>query len=196
MPACGVVLRLKGCRWWWYAVAAGLLVAQWAAPLALSRGPFLGVAWIWPVLIWSAMGAREARHDTHELILSAANNLSRQLPACWLAGVAVAAVTGGGAAVRLLLAGQFSGMLAWSAGALFVPALALALGVWSGTSKVFEALYTTLWYIGPLNGVPGFDFTGGASGALTVRYALVHLALSGALLLGALLGRRRQLRTA
>ena len=67
---------------------------------------------------------------------------------------------------------------------------------WIGTSKVFEALYSTLWYIGPLNGVPGFDFTGGASGALTVRYALVHLALSGALLLGALLGRRRQLRTA
>ena len=43
-------LALQGYRWWWYAVAAGLLIAQFASPLEVSRGPLLGVAWFWPIL--------------------------------------------------------------------------------------------------------------------------------------------------
>jgi hypothetical protein len=31
-------------------------------------------------------------------------------------------------------------MLAWTAGVFFIPSLALALGVWSGSSKLFEVV--------------------------------------------------------
>ena len=34
-----------------------------------------------------------------------------------------------------------------------VPALALAFGVWSGSSRFFEVLYLFLWYIGPMHAV-------------------------------------------
>jgi hypothetical protein len=153
-------LMLKGHSWWWYLVAAGFFVACLASPLDASRGGIIIAAWMWPVLLWSQMGAREARWATESLIFSSDHALLRQLPAVWVAGVLVALVTGGGLGLRLLVAGDRNGLLAWFAGALFIPSLALALGVWSGSSKPFEALYTVWWYIGPANHVPAMDFMG------------------------------------
>ena len=187
-------LALKGYRWWWYAVAGGLLIAQFAAPLNAARGPLLAVAWLWPIFAWSALGARESRFGTQQLVFSCARILPRQLPAAWLSGVLVATFAGLGAGVRLALAGQGTGLIAWAAGALFIPSLALALGVWSGTSKFFEGLYTALWYTGPLNRVPGFDFTGSASGPRAGRYALLYLSLTLILVAAAFFRRARQLR--
>jgi hypothetical protein len=187
-------LALKGYRWWWYAVAGGLLIAQFAAPLDISRGPLLAVAWIWPILVWSALGTREARFGTDQLLFSCARILPRQFPAAWMAGIFVAALTGLGAAVRLALAGQSAGLLAWAAGVLFIPSLALALGVWSGTSKFFEGLYTALWYVGPLNRAPGFDFTGSADGSQAGRFAPMYLGVAAILVTAAFFRRARQLR--
>jgi hypothetical protein len=189
-------LALQGLHWWWYAVAAGLLIGQFAAPLNASRGPLLAVAWLWPVMIWSAMGSRESRFGTRALLFSSARILPRQLLACFLAGVTVAALAGAGAGLRLLLAHNSSGLFAWLAGALFLPAAALALGIASGTGKSFEALLTIAWYVGPMNHVPGFDFTGAANGAQKIPYALVYLVLGAAFLVAAFLFRSRQLRSA
>jgi hypothetical protein len=188
-------LALQGLRWWWYAVAAGLLIAQFASPLEISRGPLLGVAWIWPVMVWSAMGSRESRFGTRSLLFSCAKILPRQLVACFLAGLTVAVLAGAGAGVRLLLARNFTGLFAWAAGAFFLPALALALGTFSGTGKPFEGLLTAIWYVGPMNHTPGFDFTGTASGPHTASYALTYLALTAALLISAYAIRSRQLRS-
>jgi hypothetical protein len=187
-------LALQGQRRWWYAVAAGLLIAEIFSPLEAARGPLLGVAWIWPVLIWSAMGARESRFATRGLLFSSSGILTRQLPACYLAGVAVAAVAGAGVGVRLLIAGHGAAFAAWAAGALFLPAMAMSLGVLSGSGKVFEALLTAMFYIGPLNHVAGIDYTGSADGAATLRYAVMYLTLTAALLVVAFLTRARQLR--
>jgi hypothetical protein len=153
-------LMLKGHRWWWYVMAAGLLVASLTAPIEKAHGGLLVAAWLWPVLVWSQMGAREARNATESLIFSSPCALHRQLPAVWMAGVIVALITGGGLGIRLLLTGSWTGLAGWLAGALFIPSLALALGVWSGTSKPFEALYTVWWYIGPANHTPRLDFMG------------------------------------
>jgi hypothetical protein len=187
-------LALKGYRWWWYAVAGGLLIAQFAAPLDISRGPLLAVAWIWPILVWSALGTREARFGTEQLLFSCPRILPRQFPAAWMAGILVAALTGLGAAVRLALAGQNAGLLAWAAAVLFIPSLALALGVWSGTSKFFEGLYTAMWYVGPINRAPGFDFTGSANGPQAGRLALLYLGVAAVLVAAAFFRRAHQLR--
>ncbi len=187
-------LALQGQRWWWYVVAAGLLIAEFSSPLEAARGPLLAVAWIWPVLIWSAMGARETRFATRGLLFSSSGILARQLPACFLAGVAVAAITGAGIGVRLLIAGHRAEFAAWAAGALFLPALAMSLGVISGSGKAFEALLTAMCYVGPLNHTQGIDYTGSANGAATLRYAVIYLAISAALLVVAFIVRASQLR--
>jgi hypothetical protein len=183
-------LMLKGQRWWWYVVALGLIVASAVSPTTAARQGVLTAAWIWPVLVWSQMGARESRYATQSLIFSSARTLNRQLPAVWLAGVIVSTVMGGGYALRLLVSGDGHVLLAWFAGALFIPSLALALGVWSGTSKPFEAIYTVWWYVGPLNHAPGADFAGLTAASSNKAF---YLLAAGTLLAASYIGRRVRL---
>jgi len=184
---------LKGQRWWWYAVALGLVVASLFSPLEVSRQWLLPAAWIWPFLVWSPLGNREARHRTGQMVFSAPFPLRGQLPAAWVAGLMVAVATGSGVALRLLLAGQWGALLAWAVGAAFVPALALALGVWSGSSKMFEVVYFLLWYAGPMNQLPALDYLGATDEAVATGMPLIYLALALLLLGLAFAGRQRQI---
>jgi hypothetical protein len=60
----------------------------------------------------------------------------------------------------LFLSADWHSLAAWFAGALFIPSFALALGIWSGGSRAFEAIYTAWWYLGPCHHLPGLDFMG------------------------------------
>jgi hypothetical protein len=174
-------LMLKGQRWWWYIVAAGLLVGELASPISAARQGVLLAAWIWPILVWSQMGCREARNATGPLLFSCERALTRQLPALWTAGVVVAALTGGGIAIRLLLVNDWQGLAALLSAAIFIPSLALALGIWSGSSIPFEALYTVWWYIGPAHQLPELDFIGTTSASSRpAAYALAAVILLAA----------------
>jgi hypothetical protein len=186
-------LMLKGQKWWWYAGAVLLVVLSAALSGAQARGVVLCVAWIWPVLMWSMMGVRESRDRTSQLLFSAPHPIARQLPAVWCAGVVLALITGSGFALRLLLGGNWRGLLAWMIGAAFIPTLALALGVWSGTGKPFEILYTLLWYLGPMHATVPLDFMGSAPATALTRVPLFYLVLAAGMALAALVGRRRQL---
>ena len=183
-------LLLKGQRWWWYAGAAGLFIASLASPVEVVRSYILPFVWVWPVLIWSGMGNREITNNTQQMVFSSAAPLMRQLPATWLAGFLVALLTGSGAALKLLLAGDMIGLLAWFSGALFIPSFALALGVWSHSHKLFEILYVTLWYLGPMNKVYAMDYLGANSNGNIGFF----IPFSIALIIAAFIGRARQLR--
>ncbi|HXZ26592.1 MAG TPA: hypothetical protein VEG08_01190 [Terriglobales bacterium] len=186
-----VRLMLKGRSRWWYLVALGLWLGTLLSPLEAAR-QVLAFAWIWPVLLWSAMGMRESRFATDALVFSCAHSLRRQLPAAWLAGVLLAAITGSGGALRFLLGGHWVSLLAWGAAVLFIPSFALACGVWSGGSKLFEAIFTIWWYVGPVNHAPEADFVG-VSPSPEVRISLFYAGAAVILLGLAFLGRRRQL---
>jgi len=186
-------LMLKRQRWWWYAVAAGLLIASLVSPAQEARRDLLPLLWVWPILLWSAMGTREARHETDELIFSAPHSLRRQFPAAWLAGVIVAVSMGSGVALRLLLASEWAGLLGFVVGAVFISSLALALGVWSGTSKLFEALYIIWWYIGPLHHDRNLDFMFTSAQSFSWNVLRFYLVAAFLLFAIALLGRRRQI---
>jgi hypothetical protein len=147
------------------------------------------------VLLWSSMGIRETREQTHQLVFSAPHPIARQLPAVWMAGILVALLTGCGFALRLLLQGHIRAMLAWFIGVLFIPTFALSLGVWSGTGKPFEILYTLLWYVGPLHAIPQLDFMASAPATAATHYPLYYLVFTCILAFAALLGRQRQLRS-
>jgi hypothetical protein len=126
------------------------------------------------------------------LVFSAAWPLRRQLPATWLAGFLLALVTGGGVGLRLAFTGNWPAAGAWLVGALFIPTFALALGVWSGSSKLFEVLYLFLWYIGPLNQTRPLDFMGAVPAAVNAGIPLVWLAATVALGVAGVAGRKRQ----
>lgn len=171
-------LALRGHGWWWYLVAAGLFIACLTSPLEAARSGVILAAWLWPALIWSQMGTREALFFTGALVFSAPRAVPRQLLAIYAAGVLLALLTGGGLGLNLLFARDLPGLAAWAAGALFIPALALALGVATGSRKFFEALYTGWWYIGPLHHIRKLDFMGTTAASSTaVGYAVAAVAL-------------------
>ncbi len=184
---------LKGQKPLWFAIALGLLAAMLASPLDIVKAYLLPAASLWPVLIWSGMGTRERRHHTEAIVLSVAHPLRLQLPAIWLAGVVVALVTTGGAAIRLALGGEWEHVLAWGVGVLFVPSLALALGVWSGSGKLFEVVYIILWYVGSVNRMPLFDYMGTTNEAVSFGMPLYYSAITVLLVGLSLIGRRRQI---
>lgn len=183
-------LLLKGQRWWWYAIMGGIIIACLANSSAITREIVLPIAWIWPILIWSAIGNREIHNYVQQLTFSSASPLWRQLPAQWLAGFIVTLLVGSGAIIRFTIDGDTSGLIALLSGAIFIPSLALASGVWSGTSKLFEILYMVIWYLGPLNNVSGLDFIGSHSNG----YPQFFMPFSIALIALAIFGRSRQLR--
>jgi hypothetical protein len=153
-------LLLRGLSFWWYVVAAGLLIAQLFVD-AKAQSLVVGLAWIWPMLQWSQLGTRETVFATEQLIYPTLHPIRRQLVAQWLAGVLLAVATAGGSLFHWAHAGNLSGIEGILAGAVFVPTLALACGALSGTTRLFEIAYLVLWYIGPMNRTP-LDFTQGA----------------------------------
>lgn len=185
-------LMLKGQSRLWYVGTIGLNLACLLNPSPAVQPYLLAAVWVWPLSLWSQMGARERRFNTGQMVLSAPRPALRQLPAAWLAGVIVAMVLGSGGWLRLAVAGETASLLGWFTGALFVPALALALGVWTGTSRSFEAGYLFLWYLGAVEGVSALDYSGASAAGGAMTTALVYLALAAGLVAVAMIGRWRR----
>lgn len=172
-------------RWWWL-VALGLAIAGLAAPVAAR--PLLVAAWIWPVLVWSRLGA-QARELGAEGLLDAYPSPVRRTLAQWLAGAAFTAAVGVGPGVAMAVHGRLAD---WLAGVAFIPALALALGVTSRAQRFFQAVYPLLWYL-VVNDVAGLDYMGVLDGGPAPRTvaAMALLMLASALLTVAVRHRRR-----
>jgi len=187
-------LMIKGLPWLWWLVAVGLIVAQLFSPIDAVREYLLTIAWIWPILAWSRMASREAQYNTGQVVFSAPRPVLRQLPATWIAGVVLALVTSSGFIFRILALRQEAFLVPLAVGAAFIPALALALGILSRSSKLFEICYLFIWYAGPINRIPALDFIGvtavGANGPITAMFG----AITAVLLIIACLARSRQLR--
>jgi hypothetical protein len=194
-------LLIKGQRWWWYVIAGVLIIACYAVGVidaiysidaidfTITRKIILPIAWVWPLLIWSAIGNREFQYNVHQMTFSSISPLWRQLPAQWLAAFIITLVMGSGAILRLVIDGDIIGVLALLSGAIFIPSLALATGVWSRTSKLFEIVYMTIWYVGPIEGLGILDYLGANSNGNIGFF----IPLSIALIVVAFIARARQL---
>jgi len=186
-------MLLAGMAWWWYAGALGLIIASAVVPKEPVRILLLAIAWAWPMMIWSLMGNREHHFQTEPLVFPVARSVRRQLPATWIAGTIVALVMGSGYGLRLLLAGRTEMFAALIVGAMFVSALALACGVWTNGSRVFQILYPVLCYLGLWGVFRWFDFKGVNPESVAAGAPLFFLLLTAVLLVLAVLGRRRQI---
>jgi hypothetical protein len=189
-------LMLQGLPLWWYAVALGLWIASVSTDPASARENLLQFLWIWPVLLWSGMGTREKQYRTGGILFSAPRPLARQLPATWGAGFLVATMLASGILLRLAANGETTAFFSIMGGAAFIPSLALALGVWSGTSKTFEAIYVALWYLGPVHHTQSIDFIATTDRAVSAGTPVSFAVAAVVLFMLALGGRRRQITAA
>ena len=187
-------LMFKGHLLIWYLAAIGLNVAAVVSPPDVVRQNLIPLVWLWPVLIWSQMGTREARHKTGQMVFSAPRPVIRQLPAMWLAGVCFTSITTSGAALHLALSGEIASLFAWGVGVSFVPALALVLGVWSKNSRAFEVIYAGMAYFSQIEHMPAFDYAGATAEGLEMGMPFIYLAITGVLVALAVVGRWHQLK--
>ncbi len=186
-------LLIASLPWWWHLVALVLIAATLVVPFTTARTVLYPLAWLWPLLAWSAIGTQESRHGTEQIVFSTPHSLVRQPPMQWLAGVLVAIALASGMGTRFLLAGQMGGLVALVIAALLIPAGALAAGVWTGNTRLFELIYLALWYGGPWQHIASIDYMGTTADALAIQAPGLLLAGTPLLLLFALLGRKRQL---
>jgi hypothetical protein len=157
------ILVLGTSRWWWLVAAlvnaAALAVpANLVKPAGAATALLLSAAWIWPVLIWSRLGAQR-RENGVETLLGSYPAAYRQLAAEWAAGLTLTVAAGAGPLLRIAAAADGARLAAWIAGALFIPSLALLLGTVSRTHRTFQILYLILWYAA-VNQVAAADYMG------------------------------------
>jgi len=151
---------IQGVSPWWWLGAVLLTVLGLVLPFDGMILVILPLSWIWPVLVWSRLGTQRYEYGV-DAILGAYPWGRRRLIAEWAAGVLLTALAGIAPAVRMLAAADRPGLAVWAAGALFIPSLALALGVLSRTHRLFQAIFLMWWYAA-INGIAFLDFMGTA----------------------------------
>ncbi len=189
-----VRLLLAGMSRGWALVALGLAVAGAVVPVKVAREIILPIAWLWPMLRLSSLGVRAAQEGVEPLLLATPRPVPRLPLASWLAGIAVLAALGVGVLARALAAGDTTWAVAWCGGVMLVPAAALALGAWSGTTRLFEAVYLVAWYIGPMNRVPMFDYSGATASAVSQGSGVICVGLAAGCIIAAHVATARRLR--
>lgn len=185
-------LMFKGHSLVWYAGAIGIIITSLVYPSESVRRYLVLILLLWPIGLLSAMGNREWRNQTDQILFSIAHSLRRQLPVTWMAGFVVAFITIGVVVVGIATNGRLISVFAWFTGAVFIPSLALALGVWSGGPRLFELIYILWWYLGPVEGVEVFDFIGVNHETVAIGVPFIYFFASILLLGLAIIGRRRQ----
>ncbi|MCS3940392.1 hypothetical protein GGP84_003044 [Salinibacter ruber] len=164
---CRRALRRRSGTW-----QVGALVLVGAGLWIPGSTGLLVVAWLWPLPLWSDLGARETATRTAPLVASSPYPRAQRV-AAWAVGAAVPLALLAG---PLLLGGHWRALV----GVLFVPALGLAAGRLSGTPRLFEIVYLVLWYVGLASRQAALDF-GGVAHALPGT--LVGYGLAAAVLL-------------
>ena len=155
---------LRGQPRWWYLGAGVLAVVPTGIALTgggtegAARG-LLSLVAVWPLFVWSQIGSQTARHGIRPQVLTSDYPVG-QLVAEWIAGCVITVVVGAGTFVIAVATGGPTALIGVTGLVIFPPSLALAAGLWTGSPRLFEALYLGLWYVGPLNGGFVADFAG------------------------------------
>lgn len=185
-----VQLAVRDRQWWWYAALPFVIVG----PLALAGAVettgsgfqfVIATVILWPLPAWRELGSRMYIHGAPELVFSS-RFPRRQLLVEWFIGGLVGLLAVSGVATVVIQTGSLTLLVGVIAGALFPPSLALAIGAWLRSPRLFEASFLLLWYGGPINGLSGANFIGGNGSAF---YPAVYLA-GGAVLVGTALFKR------
>jgi hypothetical protein len=194
-----ILLLVKGLKWYWLAGMAILWIGCLVTPTEDVRKFWYIATAIWPILVWSKMGERETHYQAEQIVFQGSFPVERLLLSGWVAGVILTGAATLGVLAGRLLAGDSLQLQAWLYAVVFIPSMALVLGVWSRTSKLFEVIYSILWYLGPMNkenGLAMIDYLGIHTGSPVYSQPLLFASFILGMLVLAYVGRRTQLQSA
>lgn len=184
-------MAVRGQRRLWYLGCLAGFVATAVAPLNSLGTLVVPIVLLLMLPVWSNLGVREQFHRTEELVFITSKPM-RLLAMSYLVSAGIGAGIVLPAFVRFALGGQLHTLFAGIVAVLFLPAVALAVGIWSGKPAVFEVGYLTAWYLGPMNGVEPLDYLGAnpaAPSIISIGY-LVFAVIAFAI---AIIGRQQQI---
>jgi hypothetical protein len=188
-------LMLRGTTTLLLILTAGLFIASIFIPMDFAYKVALPLLWFLQILNLSKQGSREVTHRCNEYVFSAVFPLKRQLPATLSSALLALLMLSIPVLLRVLLSGNFYGVYAIIVGAMFVSAFAIASGILTGGSKIFEVIFTVMVY-GILNRIPFFDFIGAIEGSKDLFIAHHLLGITALLVILAFSGRKRQIKHA
>jgi hypothetical protein len=178
-----LALLLNGQSLYWTLGALGILIAGFVTPLQNVVTYVLPVAMIWPVERWSALGCRERRWNVDGLLGCVPHPFVRTTVAQWAAAVTVGMLLCAGFLFRLASAGHWLPVAACIVALGAIAAAALACGAITGSPRLFEGAYLIIWYLGPVNHMPGLDFITAINAAPVLLVAVATIVLAAALTL-------------
>jgi hypothetical protein len=138
---------------WWLLGAVALGLAAAVAPAEAVARAFAPLAWVWALGPIAALGVSDARAGIDAVLLAAPTPAWRRLVARWLAAFVLSALPVVGLALH-------PGSLVLLAVAAGLAACAVAAGTLARSAIAFETASLVLWYLGPVNRVPGLDPAG------------------------------------
>ena len=188
------LLIIKGKPKLLYLTLIGLVIAQLLVDIETVRSILAPLSLLCCVLLISPLGQRELNQHTSMLIFSCPSPLKKQLMSMFFAGSIILIIAVSGVLIRFLLIQDYIAITSLLVGIMFMVALAIACASLSRTSRMFEIIFTFIWYLGPMQQQSFLDFMGANHSASQSHYLpYIFLSISAVLLgLGAL-GRKAQM---
>lgn len=154
-----LMLVRKSSRWFWLLNAGGVIALVFA-PLSIAHQIVLPILWFLQVSRWSDLATKEKTNRMHYFTYAAYQPVRRLLVSQMIAGIILAVALSFPLIIRYLVGGGFIHVLEIVAGAAFIVAFAVCLGILSGGNKLFEILFFLITY-SAVNQIPFMDYFGG-----------------------------------
>ena len=177
-------LMLGGRSLLWRLIAIAGIVSTIFAPLSSVQLYIMPILMLWFINVFSGLGYKEHYHSVLPIISAVPSGRMRQIVYSYVAGLFVAIVVVLPVAIRMIAIGQFAGVVAAFAAAVFVPSLAIFLGELSKSNRFFEMLlifmtYTSVNHISFLNYIGLHPLEASFGRALVVLAVGVIVAIFG-----------------
>ncbi|MDF9744076.1 hypothetical protein [Natrinema salsiterrestre] len=183
-------LAVQGRPRWWYVACVLAVLLSFVPSVDALRSAVLPLALLLPLSLWSELGTREQIHRTEELVFVTGGPYAL-LAASYLAAVTVGLAITLPAGLIFAINGASGAMFAWIVGLLALPAIAFALGTWTGSQRAFETTYLVAWYAGPMNGFRPLDYIGAHEATVGSGVTAAYLVLAVVALGATAFARRR-----
>jgi hypothetical protein len=158
-----------------FLIAIGTIVASLVVPIEEGKQIVWALVWIVPIHIWSMMGVREDKLNLQLIVFSSVKITKNLYISRWVSGLILSFIMSLGVLLRLVVAGMWFGVIALLIGMVFIPSMAIFIGVWTKSNMIFEVIYASLWFIGPIQHYSLLDFMGVSHQGLNLASNLLYL---------------------
>lgn len=141
------ILTFRNCSEVWYIIMSVLWLSMFAVDVETAQGTSWVLATAWSCILFSDYGCREKKSNLNILIPTFYHAYPHQLLMRWCVGGIISLLITAPVIIRAFFAGELMGAIAGIVFSLFVPALSIFLGGFSGSERTFEIVCLMICYL-------------------------------------------------